>query len=88
MTTTIAIEPICVDLDTAARMLSVSPATIQALVRKGLLKKPRKLSANRVGYRVADLREYVESCPESELPPPPNTDNRKGTGKAAAQVQA
>lgn len=88
MICSLAIEPICVDLETAAHMLSVSPATLQGLVRKGLVKKPRQISKNRVGYRVADLREYVEACPESQLLPPPKTDNRKGTGKAAAEVTA
>lgn len=71
------IEPIFVDLQTAAAMLSVSQTTVQLLVREQKLKPPRRISGNRVGYLLRELREYAESCPASDLLPPPNTGARK-----------
>jgi len=74
------IEPIFVDLPTAAEVLSVSPTTVQLLVREQKLKPPRKISGGRVGYllrELRELREYAESCPTSDLLPPPNTGAKK-----------
>lgn len=77
------IEPIFVDLPTAAEVLSVSPSTVQLLVREQKLKPPRKISGGRVGYLLRELREYAESCPTSDLLPPPNTGAKKPKANAA-----
>lgn len=71
------IKPILVDLATAAAILSVSPSTVQGLVRRGELKKPRQISGGRVGYLLRELEEFAESRPVSELLPPPNTGAKK-----------
>lgn len=76
------IEPIFVDLPTAAEVLSVSPSTVQLLVREKKLKPPRKISGGRVGYLLRELREYAESCPESDCLPPPNTGAKKPRASA------
>jgi prophage regulatory protein len=71
------IEPLFADLETAAYMLSVSESTVQALVRTGELSPPRRISGNRVGYLVDELKAFAASRPVSTLPPPPNTGTKK-----------
>ena len=73
----VAIRPFTVDLPTAAAIVGLSESTWQALVRAGKAPKPRQLSDRRVGWRVADLEAWVDSRPESDLPPPANTGAQK-----------
>ena len=74
----VAIRPLCVELSAAAAIVGLSESTWQALVRAGRAPKPRQLSDRRVGWRVADLEAWVDSRPESDLPPPANTGVAKG----------
>ncbi len=57
------VERLVVDLPTAAGMLALSESTLEKLVRQGQFPAPVQLSANRVGYRVRDLREWLDARP-------------------------
>ena len=70
------IRPAVLEQGDAARFLSLSVATVERLVRTGVLPKPRQLSEKRVGYLVRELEEWLEARPVSDLLPPKNT-NRK-----------
>jgi prophage regulatory protein len=74
---TVSIRPIFVDLESAAALLSVSPSTVQLLVRNGELKPPRRISGNRVGYLLREIEEFAEARPVSDILPPKNTGAKK-----------
>ncbi|MDY0747328.1 hypothetical protein SNE35_22690 [Paucibacter sp. R3-3] len=76
--TIIALEPMFLAKPQAAAFLSVSLSTIDVLVNSGALPKPRKISANRTGWLVQDLREFALTRPVSDLAPP------KGAGYGRA----
>lgn len=63
------VERLVVDLPTAAGMLCLSESTVEKLVRLGQFPRPVVLSPNRVGYRLRDLREWVDARPVSTLLP-------------------
>lgn len=72
------VEPLYLPKDAAAAYLAMSVSTFEALGRKDdAFPRPRKLSAGRVGYLLAELRTWGHTRPVSDLPPPPNT----GAGK-------
>jgi prophage regulatory protein len=73
----IHVEPIYVDLQTAAAMLSLSTATVQRMVVTGELSPPRELSPGRVGYLVDELRAWAYNRPVSTKLPPANTSGRR-----------
>jgi prophage regulatory protein len=73
----ISIRPIYIDLTTVAAVLSVSPSTVQALVRAGDLPKPRKVSGGRVAWLMREVEVWAENRPESDIAPPPNTGAKK-----------
>ncbi|NNM64396.1 MAG: AlpA family phage regulatory protein [Burkholderiales bacterium] len=73
----IQVEPLLVDLDTAASILAVSTSTFQELVRLGDAPKPRQISRRRVGWRLSELREWADNRPISDVLPPANTGARK-----------
>lgn len=73
----VKIPALYVDLPTVASILSLSPASIQALVRANEFPKPRQLLSRRVGWLVREVEEWAEGRPPSDLPPPPNTGARK-----------
>ncbi len=77
------IEPLYLAKPDAAAFLSVSESTLDNLVQKKKIKPPRKISENRSGYLVADLREYGENLPASDLLPPRNSGYGRA-GKPAA----
>lgn len=74
---TLHVKPIFADLETAAAMVSLSPATWQTLVRERKAPQPRQLSGRRVGWLIREIDEWAENRPVSDLPPPPNTGARK-----------
>lgn len=74
---------IYMDLPTVAASLSISERVWQQLVQRGEAPKPRQLSGRRVGWLTREVQEWAEQRPVSDLPPPPNTGSRKGTGKGA-----
>lgn len=53
--------------------LRISPATLQRLVARGELAKPRRLSAEgrRVAWLRKDVERFAEALPESDVLPPP-----------------
>jgi len=73
----IAIEPAYLERAQAAEFLAVSESTLEALVRRGELPKPRVLSGRRVAWLVRELREWAEARPVSDLAPPANTGIRR-----------
>lgn len=77
MPVVIRTKPICIDLDTAADLLTLSKSTLESLIRQDQFPKPRQLSARRVGWLLREIEEWAESRPVSELPPPPNTGAKK-----------
>ena len=68
-------KPIYVDLPSVASFVTLATATIQRMVREGVLPKPRQLSANRVAWLLREVEEWAEERPVSEIPPPANTGN-------------
>jgi hypothetical protein len=62
---TVTIEPIAVSPEGAAAMLGgISLRTLDAIVARGEL-TPRRITAQRIGYLVRELREYAESRPKA-----------------------
>ncbi|MEO3714041.1 helix-turn-helix transcriptional regulator [Roseateles flavus] len=75
---------IILNREQAAEAMSLALSTFEEGVRQGLYPRPRKLSANRVGWLRKDLERAAEALPESDLPPPPNTGASKRKAKAEA----
>lgn len=73
---TVSVRPIIVDLMTTAALLSLSPATVQALVRAGEFPPPRKISGRRVGWVLREIDEWAEARPVSDLAPPPSSGRK------------
>lgn len=71
------IEPVYVDLPTAASITTLAESTIQSMVTKGEFPAPRELSGRRVGYLYSEIMDWALSRPRSELLPPKNTGARK-----------
>lgn len=71
------VRRIYLTLEEVAEALSLSEATVQALVRRKELPPPRLLSGRRVGWLVREVEEWAESRPPSDLLPPPNTHSKK-----------
>ncbi|MCV6798517.1 AlpA family transcriptional regulator [Achromobacter ruhlandii] len=75
------IEPVYVDLPTAASITTLAESTIQSMVTKGEFPAPRELSGRRVGYLYSEIIEWALSRPRSALLPPANTSARKPNGR-------
>lgn len=82
--TLVTIHPTFLDRAAAAAYVSLSETTLEDMVRRGDFPKPRKLSPNRVAWRVRDLDEWSDQRPESDLPPPRNTSRKAVKAGAAA----
>lgn len=82
------ITPIALDKASAAHYLSISVGTLEKLVREGRAPKPRLMSDKRVCWLRAELDDFAQSRPTSELLPPPNTGARKGRRFERADQQA
>lgn len=67
----VVIEPIYVDLPTAAAIVSLSESVIQQMSSRGEFPKPRELAKRRVGYLLREIREWAEQRPTSTMLPPP-----------------
>lgn len=80
MNSTITIEPLAVDKETAAAMLGgISPSTLETLGRTEPLLQPVELSTRRVGYPVENLKAWLRTRPKSTQLPPENCGiGRKG----------
>lgn len=79
----IYIEPLILAKPDAAAFISVSESMVDKLVQQKRLKPPRKISNGRMGYLVADLKEFVQGLPVSDLLPPRNSGYGRA-GKASA----
>ena len=79
----IYLEPLILAKPDAAAFISVSESMVDKLVAQKRLKPPRKISSGRAGYLVADLKEFVQGLPVSDLLPPPNSGYGRA-GKAGA----
>jgi predicted DNA-binding transcriptional regulator AlpA len=64
--------PILLDRAAVCAALAISPATLQRLVARGALAKPRRISAEgrRVAWLRKDVEKFAESLPESDVAPP------------------
>lgn len=51
----------------AARLMNLSQDTLRRLHRQGRGPPRLSLSTRRKGYRIRDLREYLESCAKGEF---------------------
>jgi len=76
---TVQIRPAVLALDDAATYLSLSSSAFKALVRGDELPRPVQLTAQRVGWRTADLDAWVASRPpSSNLPVRDSGYGRRG----------
>lgn len=75
----VVIEPIYVNLETAAAILDLSESTVESLERDPASQFPKKrqISGRRTGYLLREIRQWGEDRPVSNLPPPPNTGAKK-----------
>ena len=74
---TYALVPIVVDVDGAAAVTGLSVSTIESLERADDFPKRRRLSDRRTGFLYAELVQWAQGRPLSNLAPPPNTGARK-----------
>lgn len=70
-------QPIFLDKPSVCAAVSLSEGVWEQLVQSGQAPKPRQLSGRRVGWLLREVMEWAETRPVSELPPPPNTGNRR-----------
>jgi prophage regulatory protein len=84
MTQTVRIEPVYVDLATAAIITTLAESTIQSMVAKEEFPAPRELSGRRVGYLYTEILEWASTRPRSTLLPPSNTGAKKPRPAKAA----
>lgn len=75
------IRPLYLARPDAAAFLAISESTLDNLVARGDLPKPRKLSAGRTAWLVEDLETWGRERPESDLLPPKNC----GVGRSGRQ---
>ncbi|KAA1004844.1 AlpA family phage regulatory protein [Paraburkholderia panacisoli] len=68
---------ICFSLKEVAEALSLSPTTVQKLVREKAFPEPRLLSGRRVGWLAHEVQEWADTRPIADLLPPENTGVRK-----------
>lgn len=75
----VSIEPLAVDKETAGQMLAaISESTIDDLLATDpTFPRPRQISGRRVGFPVAELKEWFAQRPVSKLLPPANTGAKK-----------
>lgn len=74
----VTIKPILLSRASAAAVLSISESMLDALVARGDLPKPRKISSGRSGWLTEELDAWSRALPESDLLPPVNS----GFGRA------
>jgi len=73
----VTIRPLFLGRADAAAFLAISESTLDNLVARGALPKPRKLSAARTAWLVEDLESWGRERPVSDLLPPKNSGNGK-----------
>jgi prophage regulatory protein len=60
-------------LKEVAEALSLSPTTVQKLVREKTFPEPRLLSGRRVGWLAHEVQKWADARPVADLLPPENT---------------
>lgn len=70
---------ICLSLKEVALALSLSPTTVQQLVREKTFPEPRLLSGRRVGWLAHEVQTWADARPVANLLPPANSGGRKGS---------
>jgi prophage regulatory protein len=78
-----ALRNALIDRDELPEVVKLSLRTIEEEIRQGRFPKPRQTSGRRVAWLASDVDAWMESLPESDLPPPPNTGAKKPRGRAA-----
>jgi prophage regulatory protein len=73
---------ILLNKEEAADYIGISVSTLERLVREKKFAQPRQISGRRVGFLLADLDEWINALPPSNLPPPPMC-NIKNKAKAS-----
>lgn len=64
-------RPIFLGRQQAAQALAISDSTLEKLTRQEpSFPKPRKISANRVGWLYREIEAWAESRPVSDIAPP------------------
>lgn len=79
----VMVSPIYVELETAAQLTTLSPATIQKLVTLEKFPAPRLISGRRVAYLYSEIADWANQRPVSNLPPPANTGAKKDRSDVA-----
>jgi prophage regulatory protein len=64
---------ICFSPKEVAEALSLSPTTVQKLVREKSFPEPRLLSGRRVGWLAHEVQKWADGRPVADLLPPENT---------------
>ncbi|WP_335622381.1 helix-turn-helix transcriptional regulator [Burkholderia lata] len=68
---------ICLSLKEVAQALSLSPSTVQQLVREKVFPEPRLLSGRRVAWLVHEVQRWADARPVAKLLPPENSGAKK-----------
>lgn len=79
-------EPLFIPRDGLAAITSLSESTIEAMIRAGTFPKPRQTSDRRVAWLLREVREWAESRPVSDLPPPPNSEEGGRQSRSGKQL--
>ncbi|MBC8750892.1 MULTISPECIES: helix-turn-helix transcriptional regulator [Paraburkholderia] len=68
---------ICLSLKEVAQALSLSPSTVQQLVREKTFPEPRLLSGRRIGWLAREVQYWADTRPVAKLLPPENSGAKK-----------
>lgn len=68
---------ICLSLKEVAQALSLSPSTVQQLVREKAFPEPRLLSGRRVAWLAHEVQNWADARPVAKLLPPGNSGAKK-----------
>ncbi|NKJ48976.1 transcriptional regulator [Burkholderia sp. SG-MS1] len=78
---------ICLSLKEVAQALSLSPSTVQHLVREKTFPEPRLLSGRRVTWLAHEVQNWAATRPVSKLLPPENSGAKKHRTVAARATE-
>jgi len=72
-------------LKEVAESLSLSPTTVQKMVRDKTFPEPRLLSGRRVGWLAKEVQAWADARPVADLLPPENTGVKRRQAAQAVQ---
>lgn len=64
------LTPIILSREATVSMVGMSQSTIVKLVTRGEFPRPRKISANRIGWLYSEIQAWAENLPFSDILPP------------------